>query len=105
MGIKKNHTNEYKAKVVLAALKEDRTTSEEVSINRSAATRHASSRLAALWGPQKTSEYTRYASVFCAPPRLAIRAHRAARGRRSINRHLLTVYRMPRLSRAPARFR
>ena len=31
MGIKKNHTNEYKAKVVLAALKEDRTTSELAS--------------------------------------------------------------------------
>jgi len=28
MGIKKNHTNEYKAKVVLAALREDRTLSE-----------------------------------------------------------------------------
>ena len=31
MGIRKNHTNEYKAKVVLAALKEDRTTSELAS--------------------------------------------------------------------------
>ena len=31
MGIKKNHTNEYKAKVVVAALKEDRTTSELAS--------------------------------------------------------------------------
>jgi transposase-like protein len=28
MGIRKNHTNEFKAKVVLAALKEDRTLSE-----------------------------------------------------------------------------
>ena len=28
MGIKKNHTNEFKAKVVLAALREDRTLSE-----------------------------------------------------------------------------
>ncbi len=31
MGIKKRHTNEYKAKVVLAALKEDRTASELAS--------------------------------------------------------------------------
>lgn len=31
MGIKKKHTNEYKAKVVLAALREDRTTSELAS--------------------------------------------------------------------------
>lgn len=31
MGIKKNHTNEYKAKVVLAALREDRTLSELAS--------------------------------------------------------------------------
>ena len=31
MGIKKQHTNEYKSKVVLAALKEDRTTSELAS--------------------------------------------------------------------------
>lgn len=31
MGIKKRHTNEYKAKVVLAALREDRTTSELAS--------------------------------------------------------------------------
>lgn len=31
MGIKKNHTSEYKAKVVLAALREDRTTSELAS--------------------------------------------------------------------------
>lgn len=31
MGIKKNHTNEYKAKVVIAALREDRTTSELAS--------------------------------------------------------------------------
>lgn len=31
MGIKKNHTNEFKAKVVLAALREDRTTSELAS--------------------------------------------------------------------------
>lgn len=31
MGIKKSHTSEYKAKVVLAALKEDRTTSELAS--------------------------------------------------------------------------
>jgi len=28
MGIKKKHTNEYKAKVALAALREDRTLSE-----------------------------------------------------------------------------
>lgn len=31
MGIKKRHTNEYKAKVVLAALREDRTNSELAS--------------------------------------------------------------------------
>lgn len=31
MGIKKNHTKEYKAKVVLAALREDKTTSELAS--------------------------------------------------------------------------
>jgi len=31
MGIKKNHTNEFKAKVVLAALREDLTTSELAS--------------------------------------------------------------------------
>lgn len=31
MGIKKRHTSEYKAKVVLAALREDRTTSELAS--------------------------------------------------------------------------
>ena len=31
MGIKKKHTNEYKSKVVLAALREDRTTSELAS--------------------------------------------------------------------------
>jgi len=31
MGIKKSHTNEYKAKVVLAALREDRTMSELAS--------------------------------------------------------------------------
>ena len=31
MGIKKNHTNEFKAKVVLAALREDRTLSELAS--------------------------------------------------------------------------
>jgi transposase len=31
MGIKKNHTNEYKAKVALAALRDDRTTSELAS--------------------------------------------------------------------------
>lgn len=31
MGIKKNHSNEYKAKVALAALREDRTTSELAS--------------------------------------------------------------------------
>ena len=31
MGIKKNHTNEFKAKVVLAALREDRTMSELAS--------------------------------------------------------------------------
>ena len=31
MGIKKNHTNEFKAKVVLATLKEDRTMSELAS--------------------------------------------------------------------------
>ena len=31
MGIKKNHTNEYKAKVVLASLREDRTMSELAS--------------------------------------------------------------------------
>lgn len=31
MGIRKRHTNEYKAKVVLAALREDRTTSELAS--------------------------------------------------------------------------
>lgn len=31
MGIKKKHTNEYKAKVVLAALREDRMTSELAS--------------------------------------------------------------------------
>lgn len=31
MGIRKNHTNEFKAKVVLSALKEDRTTSELAS--------------------------------------------------------------------------
>jgi transposase len=31
MGIKKNHTNDYKAKVVLAALREDRTMSELAS--------------------------------------------------------------------------
>jgi len=28
MGIKKNHTNEFKAKVVMAAMREDRTLSE-----------------------------------------------------------------------------
>ena len=31
MGIKKNHTGEYKAKVALVALREDRTTSELAS--------------------------------------------------------------------------
>jgi len=31
MGMRKNHTNEYKAKVVLAALREDRTMSELAS--------------------------------------------------------------------------
>lgn len=31
MGIKKNHTNEFKAKVALSALKEDRTLSELAS--------------------------------------------------------------------------
>lgn len=31
MGIRKNHTNEFKAKVVLAALKEDQTLSELAS--------------------------------------------------------------------------
>jgi len=31
MGIKKSHTNEYKAKVVLASLREDRTMSELAS--------------------------------------------------------------------------